>query len=82
MKFPIKDFFSKCDQILRKLLISSHLLRKSLIENIFCAVFIRSCPECFSIKYDQFLPTSKSNDTAFVITDAARGASSNNYIKS
>ena len=37
--FSIKDFFSKCDQIRRKLRIWSHLLRKSLIENfIFCAV--------------------------------------------
>ena len=39
MKFPIKDFFRKCDQIRRKLRIWSHLLKKSLIENfIFCAV--------------------------------------------
>ena len=39
MKFSVKDFFSKCDQILRKLQIWSHLLKKSLIENfIFCAV--------------------------------------------
>ena len=40
MKFSIKDFFSKCDQIRRKLRIWSHLLKKSLIENfIFCAEF-------------------------------------------
>ena len=40
MKFSIKDFFSKCDQIRRKLRIWSHLLNKSLMENfIFCAVF-------------------------------------------
>ena len=39
MKFSIKDFFSKCDQIRRKLRISSHLLKKSLMENfIFCVV--------------------------------------------
>ena len=39
MKFSIKDFFSKCDQIRRKLRIWSHLLKKSLIENfILCAV--------------------------------------------
>ena len=39
MKFSNKDFFSKCDQIRRKLRISSHLLKKSLLENlIFCAV--------------------------------------------
>ena len=39
MKFSIEDFFSKCDQIPRKLRIWSHLLKKSLMENfIFCAV--------------------------------------------
>ena len=39
IKFFIKDFFSKCDQIWRKLRIWSHLLKKSLMENfIFCAV--------------------------------------------
>ena len=39
MKFSIKDFFSKCDQIRRNLRIWSHLLKKSLMENfIFCAV--------------------------------------------
>ena len=39
MKFSIKDFFSKCDQIRRKLRIWSHLLKKSLVENfLFCAV--------------------------------------------
>ena len=35
MKFSIKDFFSKCDQIRRKLRIWSHLLKKSLMENFF-----------------------------------------------
>ena len=39
MKFSIKDFFSKCDQIRKKLRIWSYLLKKSLMENfIFCAV--------------------------------------------
>ena len=39
MKFSIKDFLSKCDQIRRKLWIWLHLLKKSLMENfIFCAV--------------------------------------------
>ena len=33
MKFPIKDFFSKCDQIRRKLRIWLDLLKESLIEN-------------------------------------------------
>ena len=39
MKFFITDFFSKCDQIRSFLLIWSHLLKKSLMENfIFCTV--------------------------------------------
>ena len=39
MKFSIKDFFGKCDQIRSFLRIWSHLLKKSLMENfIFCAV--------------------------------------------
>ena len=42
IKFPIKEFFSKCDQIGRKLQIWSYLLKKSLKENfIFCAVFLQ-----------------------------------------
>ena len=39
MKCSIKNFLSKCDQILRKLQGWSHLLKKILMENfIFCAV--------------------------------------------
>ena len=39
MEFSIKDFFSKCDQIHRKLQIWSHFLKKSLMENfIFCTL--------------------------------------------
>ena len=39
MKFSMKDFSSKCDQIHRKHVIWTHLLEKSLMENfIFCAV--------------------------------------------
>ena len=44
MKFSVKDFFSKCDQIRSFLWIWSHLLKKSLMENfILCAV----CEESF-----------------------------------
>ena len=43
MKFSIKDFFSKCNQILSflsSLQIWLHLVKKSLMENfIFCAVY-------------------------------------------
>ena len=39
LKFSIKDFFSECDQIRSFLRIWSHLLKKSLMENIiFCGV--------------------------------------------
>ena len=42
MKFSIKEFFSKCDQICSFLRIWSHLLKKPLMENlIFCAAFLR-----------------------------------------
>ena len=42
MKFSIKDFFSKCYQIPRKLRIWSHLLKKSLMENfIFGAMWFK-----------------------------------------
>ena len=41
MKFSIRDFFSKCVQIRKKLRIWSHLLKKSLMENfIFCLVTV------------------------------------------
>ena len=46
MKFSIKDFFSKCDQIRSLLRIWSNLLKKSLMENfIFCAVDSRTFRE-------------------------------------
>ena len=48
MKFSIKDFFSKCDQIRSFLQIWSHLLKKSLMENFIC---FRSEP--FSFHYSQ-----------------------------
>ena len=38
MKFSIKDFFSKCDQIRSFQRIWLRLLEKSLIENFICAV--------------------------------------------
>ena len=56
MKFSIKDFFSKCDQIHRKLRILSHLLKKSLMENFsFGAVYSVLC-----ILYSKYLLASQS----------------------
>ena len=44
IKFSIDDFFTKCDQIRRKLRNWSYLLKKSLMGNfIFCAVRIQNC---------------------------------------
>ena len=41
MKFSIKDSLSKCDQIRSFLRIWSHLLTKSLMENVFlCSVLV------------------------------------------
>ena len=37
MKFSIKDFFRKCDEIRRKLWIWSHLLKKSLMGHLIFA---------------------------------------------
>ena len=53
MKFSIKDFFSKRDQIRRKLRIWSHLLKKTLMKNFnFCAVKIGNTGVNFSFKND------------------------------
>ena len=50
MKFSIKDFFSKCDQIHRKLRIWSHYQKKSLIENfIFCVVAFEPFNNSFNL---------------------------------
>ena len=54
MKFPIKDFFSKCDQVRRKLRIWSHLLKKSLMETSFF-VHCRYANCHFTIKYFCYL---------------------------
>ena len=50
MKFSIKDFSSKCDQIRSFLRIWSHLLEKSLMGNfIFCAVKTKSFRDILKI---------------------------------
>ena len=52
MKFSIKDFFSKYDEIRKKLRIWSQFQKKSLMENfIFCAFFVwRVCLKCKYLK--------------------------------
>ena len=62
MKFSIKYFFSKCDQIRRKLWIWSHLLKKSLIENfIFCAVIYFSIIVFIFITINHIVPLKQTN---------------------
>ena len=62
MKLSIKDFFSKCDQICRKLRIWSRLLTKSLMENFIfrCSVLI-----CFIFYNQKATPFGKV--TRFVL---------------
>ena len=51
MKFSIKDFFIKCDQIRSFLRIWSHLLKTCFIENFtFCAV---AYSEAYSVAYTE-----------------------------
>ena len=51
MKLSIKDFFSKYDEIRRKLRIWSPLLKKSWMENfIFCAVILNANPSFIMTK--------------------------------
>ena len=40
MKFSIKDFFSKCEQIHKKMQIWSHLLKKLLMKNFIFVQYI------------------------------------------
>ena len=71
MKFSIKDFFSKCDQIRSLLRIWPHLLNKSLMENfIFCAVQttaihilpnISQSKDNQTMKYDLFIEYNERN---------------------
>ena len=56
MKFSIKDFFSKCDQIRSFLWIWSHLLNKSLMENfIFCTCMHVCKTLFFNIVFGSYL---------------------------
>ena len=46
MKFFIKDFFTKCDQVLGKLRVWSHLLIESLMENFIFGVVAKANNKC------------------------------------
>ena len=75
LKFSIKDFFSKCDQIHSKLQIWSRLLEKSLMENfIFCAVEILI--EDITVRRNN--NEKSKNSGKFVISSEAKPWKSNN----
>ena len=64
MKFSIKDFFSKCDQIRSFLQMWSHLLKKFLMKNfIFCASLFLSVIAYIS---GEHLPVASSDDNWFL----------------
>ena len=42
MKFSIKDFLRKCDQIRKKLGIWPHLLKRSLMENFIFVQYLET----------------------------------------
>ena len=47
IKFSIKDFFSKCDQIRNFLWIWSHLLKNSLMENFISGTVTFDCTHLY-----------------------------------
>ena len=59
VKFSIKDFSSKCDQIRRKSRIWSHLLEKYLMENLICTLkrifFAEWSYFCLAVNHRPFL---------------------------
>ena len=57
MKFSIKDFFSKCDQIRSFLRIWSHLLKKSLMKNFIFYVMIEE-RRCLKFKRNEEISSS------------------------
>ena len=70
MKFSVKDFFSKFDQIRRKLRIWSHLLKKSLMENfIFCALLLLKTGMGDKVKPKQYVQIRFTNFINFAHTN-------------
>ena len=54
MRFSIKDFFSKCDQIHSFLRIWSHLLKKSFMKSfIFCALYKKAERSTFFLNLEK-----------------------------
>ena len=69
MKFAIKDFFRKCDQIRRKLLIWPHLLKKSLMETSFL------------VQWHRILLALTLKDNSFYISQTVQGFISRIFVE-
>ena len=61
LKFFIKDFFSKYDQVRWRLQLRSHLPKKSLMENfnfsVVCQSYFSNCNQIISLLNETFLTT-------------------------
>ena len=72
MKFSITDFFSKCDQIQRKVRIWSHSQKKSVMENfIFCKVALNQLVRMKKYKFrliEKKTYTKKRGNILFYMT--------------
>ena len=77
MKFSIKDFFSKCYQIRRKLRIWLHLLKKSLMDNFtFRAVYI-----AWKSLYEMLLEELPNNVRLRIVGIEKRSGTSQNWVE-
>ena len=77
MKFSIKDFFSKCYQIRRKLRIWLHLLKKSLMDNFtFRAVYI-----AWKSLYEMLLEELPNNVRLRIVGIEKRPGTSQNWVE-
>ena len=59
MKFSIKDFFSECDQIRRKLWTWSHSLKKPLMENFSAHCFFSPTYNLTNLELKQENPNNR-----------------------
>ena len=77
MKFSIKDFFSKCYQIRRKLRIWLHLLKKSLMDNFtFRTVYI-----AWKSLYEMLLEELPNNVRLRIVGIEKRSGTSQNWVE-
>ena len=77
MKFSIKDFFSKCYQIRRKLRIWLHLQKKSLMDNFtFRAVYI-----AWKSLYEMLLEELPNNVRLRIVGIEKRSGTSQNWLE-